>query len=214
MMRPACLIAVVGTRTDAGKTWVSHALLRRLRAHGLRVAARKPVQSYDPSVIETDAHQLAAATAEHLHTICPPHRWYPLPMAPPMAANLLGRPRIELTELLLEMTWPERADLAVVETVGGVRSPLAHDGDSVDLVRRLEPDRVLLIADAGLGSLNAIRLTLECLDALPTEVFLNRFNPADPLHRLNMQWLADHDGIAALTTIDALADSCRARIIL
>jgi dethiobiotin synthetase len=208
MMRPSNLIVIVGTQTDVGKTWVAHALLCRLRAAGLRVAARKPVQSFEMPIARTDADYLAAATGEHSHAVCPAHRWYPRAMAPPMAADLLARPRIELNELIAEISWPERTDLAIVETVGGVRSPLAHDADSIDLVRRLEPDRVLLIADAGLGTLNAIRLTLACLDALPVEVFLNRFNPADPVHRFNLHWLVEHDGIAALSTIDALAKAC------
>lgn len=171
----------------------------------MRVAARKPVQSYDLSGGPTDAEQLAVASGEHPHTICPPHRWYPRAMAPPMAADALGRPRIELSELINEIGWPESADIGIVETAGGVRSPLAHDGDSIDLVQQLRPDRVLLIADAGLGTLNAVRLTLRCLEALPTDVFLNRFNPADPVHRSNLEWLTEHDGVAAFTTIESVA---------
>ncbi len=207
MMRPSCLIALVGTHTDVGKTWVAQALLRQLRAHGVHVAARKPVQSYEVAAIQTDADQLAAATGQHPHAVCPPHRWYPRALAPPMAADVLGRPRIELKELVAEITWPEHVQLGVVETVGGVRSPVAHDADSVDLVRVLQPDHVLLVADAGLGALNAIRLSLECLGALPTEVFLNRFDPANPLHRLNQEWLAEHYGIRSLSALDALAQN-------
>jgi dethiobiotin synthetase len=211
MMRPAHLIAVVGTHTAVGKTWVAHALLRQWRAHGLRVAARKPVQSFDIRDGCTDAEQLASATAEACHTVCPVHRWYPRAMAPPMAADTLACPRIELRQLVAEITWPELVDVAMVETVGGVRSPLAHDGDSVDLVRCLQPDRVLLIADAGLGALNAIRLARECLGTLPNDVFLNRFDSDDLLHRANLDWLAEHDGVAAFTTLAALADHVQAR---
>ena len=50
-----------------------------------------------------------------------------------------------------------------METAGGVRSPQADDGDAVDLVRLLAPDLVVLVADAGLGTINAVRL---CVDAL------------------------------------------------
>jgi dethiobiotin synthetase len=201
-------MAVVGTHTEVGKTWVADNLLRRWRSHGLRVAARKPVQSYELTVGQTDAEQLAAATGEHCHTVCPPHRWYPRAMAPPMAADILGRPRIELKEIIGEITWPDRVDVAILETVGGARSPLAHDGDSVDLVRCLQADSTLLIADAGLGTLNAVRLTLGCLEGLRIKVFLNRFDPEDPLHRANLEWLTHRDGIAALTTIEALAENC------
>lgn len=205
MSRPRRLLAVVGTHTEVGKTWVSEQLLRRLRAQGLRVAARKPVQSFASDGSRTDAEQLAAATGEHHESVCPAHRWYPLAMAPPMAADMLGRPRIALDDLIAGLAWPDGVELGLVETVGGVRSPLAHNGDSVDLVRRLEPDEVLLVADAGLGTINAVRLAMQCLESLPTRVFLNRFDATDPLHQSNLEWLTDKDGIAAITSVERLS---------
>ena len=51
--RPALLIGVVGTNTEVGKTWVASRLLAALKARGLRVAARKPVQSYEPDSLAT-----------------------------------------------------------------------------------------------------------------------------------------------------------------
>lgn len=50
-LRPQRLIVVVGTRTEVGKTWVTARLLRDLRASGRHVAARKPVQSFDPEYL-------------------------------------------------------------------------------------------------------------------------------------------------------------------
>ena len=84
-LRPQRLIVVVGTRTEIGKTWVSARLLRDLRANGLHVAARKPAQSFDSDDALTDAHHLADASGETPTEVCPRHRWYPIPMAPPMA---------------------------------------------------------------------------------------------------------------------------------
>ncbi len=43
--RPAALVFVAGTATDVGKTWWTAAVARELRARGVQVAARKPVQS-------------------------------------------------------------------------------------------------------------------------------------------------------------------------
>ena len=59
---------------------------------------------------------------------------------------------------MASIAWPEAAvDVGLVETVGGVRSPLAEDGDSRDLVRALAVDVVVLVADAGLGTIDAVR---------------------------------------------------------
>lgn len=205
MTRPRHLIGVVGTHTEVGKTWVAHDLLCRWRAQGLRVAARKPVQSFEPGPEPTDAERLATATGEDPQTVCPRHRWYPQAMAPPMAADVLGQPRILLQDLTAQIAWPVHADVGVVETAGGVLSPLAHDGDSVDLLRCLKPDHVLLVADAGLGAINAIRLAVSCLHRLPVHIYMNRFDRAEPLHQLNRQWLADRYGLATLTTTEDLA---------
>lgn len=210
MTRPARLIVVVGTHTEVGKTWVSRQLLAQARNQGLRVAARKPVQSFSPGDEATDALLLAAATGEASDCVCPPHRSYPLAMAPPMAADLLERPRILLNDLLTEIVWPADVDLGLVETVGGVRSPLAHDGDSLDLLRRLRPDTVLLVADAGLGTINAVRLALQSLAPTPAVVFLNRFDDSNPLHRLNLQWLRERDGTLVQTRVDELRGACAA----
>jgi dethiobiotin synthetase len=200
--RPERLIGVVGTGTEIGKTWVTSHLLRLLKSRGLRVAARKPVQSFEPPSNDTDAGQLAAATAENVEDVCRRHRWYPLAMAPPMAADALRREPILLDDLVREIVWPANIDVGFVETVGGVRAPLAHDADSVDLIRRLAVDEVLLVADAGLGTLNAVRLSLECLRPLRVTVFLNRYDCSNELHRLNRQWLVEKDGIRVITAIE------------
>ncbi len=192
--RPATLVVVVGTGTEVGKTWVSARLLRAWRARGLAVAARKPAQSFAPGDATTDADVLGAASGEDPRAVCLPQRWYPAPMAPPMAADALGRVPPALADLLGELAWPRPApDVGLVETAGGARSPQADDGDAVDLVAALGPDRVVLVADAGLGTINGVRLSVGALAAgtsAPVSVVLNRFDAADGLHERNRDWLA------------------------
>lgn len=202
--RPKQLIGVLGTQTEIGKTWVAAQLLSQARAKGLRVAARKPVQSFEAGQGPTDAEQLAAATGEQPEEVCPKHRNYPLALAPPMAADLLERPRITLDELISEIRWPDAVDIGLVETVGGPRSPLSHDADSVDLIQRLRPDRVLLVADAGLGTLNAVRLSLASVEPLMATVLLNRFDAGNELHRLNRDWLIQRYRVHVVTQIEEL----------
>lgn len=210
MTRPAAIVVVAGTGTEVGKTWVGARALHHLRASGVRVAARKPVQSFVPGVGPTDAELLAGATGEEPEEVCPRHRWYETAMAPPMAAEALGRPAIRLADLLAELVWPESVDVGLVEAVGGPRSPLAADGDTVDLVRGLAPDLVVLVADPGLGSINAVRLALAPLEPLaPVVVVLNRFDPTDALHRANRSWLTDRFGLRLVPDAAALAELVR-----
>lgn len=194
--RPERLVLVTGTGTEVGKTWVACQLARALRERGLIVAARKPAQSYaaGDDLAGTDAALLAEATGDAPQLVCPQHRWYPVPMAPPMAADVLGRPAFTVADLVAELAWPVGVAVGLVECAGGVRSPLAADGDAPALAEALQPERVVLVADAGLGTINAVRLATAALAGWALSVVLNRFDPADDLHQRNRAWLAERDG--------------------
>jgi dethiobiotin synthetase len=208
--RPNRLVLVAGTGTEVGKTWVAARLAEALRARGLRVAARKPAQSFAPEEHgPTDAEVLAAATGEDVDAVCPRHRWYEVAMAPPMAADALGRQRIKIADLSKETTFPDGVDVGLVETVGGVRSPLAHDGDTVDLMAWLQPEASVLVADAGLGTLNAVLLSFSALAPVPVHVILNRFHPGDPLHAANRRWLSERFGLHVVTDVADLVTAIR-----
>jgi len=206
--RPERLVLVTGTGTEVGKTWVACRLARALRARGLMVAARKPAQSYDrhDDEADTDAGLLAHATGDHPAIVCPRHRWYPVPMAPPMAAEALGRPPFTIADLAAELVWSPGVGVGLVEAAGGVRSPLAADGDTAALAGAVRPERVLLVADAGLGTINAVRLSAEALAPWPVTVVLNRYDPGDDLHVRNHEWLTVRDGLdVAVDVTDLVA---------
>jgi dethiobiotin synthetase len=204
--RPERLVLVVGTRTEVGKTWVACRVARALRRRGLIVVARKPAQSYDTGddLSDTDAALLAHATGDHPAAVCPQHRWYPVPMAPPMAAEALGRRPFTIADLVDELAWPAVVGVGLVEAAGGVRSPLAADGDAVAFAAALRPDRVILVADAGLGTINGVRLSVAALAPWPVTVVLNRFDPGDDLHVRNLEWLGGVDGYDVVTDAEDL----------
>jgi dethiobiotin synthetase len=190
-------IVIAGTGTEIGKTWTAVQLLLAARALGLRVAVRKPAQSYAAADGATDSDLLAAASGETSHAVCPASRWYPVPMAPPMAADVLGRAPIHIEQLLAETTWPSDVAFTLLETAGGLCSPIAHDADNLELIYRLQPNHVILVADAGLGTISAVRLCLKALGSISTIVFLNRFDPGNDLHRRNAAWLrAERESLA------------------
>lgn len=222
---------VTGTGTGVGKTWVAAQLIAAWRAGGATVAARKPAQSFtvpagepggrpgatgagDPAgpgaVSATDAEVLAAASGEDRHQVCPEHRWYPLAMAPPMAAEALGRPAFTVADLAAELAWPPGAPVryGVVEGAGGPRSPLAADGDTVSLARLLAPDRIVLVAGAGLGAINAVLLAAGAFagaGAGPAPVvLLNRFDGTDAVHVANLAWLRRHTALAVASDVAEL----------
>lgn len=206
MTRPTAVVVVTGTGTEVGKTWVAAATAQVLRGRGISVSARKPAQSFDPADGRPhDAEVLAEATGEDPDSICPRHRSYPLAMAPPMAAAALGLDPFTMDDLVREVRWDQGVDVGVIEGAGGPRSPLAADGDTVDLARAVAPDTIVLVADAGLGTINAVCLAVPPLLAIaPVVTVLNRYDHDDDLHRRNRAWL-ERDHIVVVG-VDDLVD--------
>jgi dethiobiotin synthetase len=87
---------------------------------------------------------------------------------------------------------------------------MAADGDAVALVAALQPHTVLLVADAGLGVLNLVRLSAGALDHPGLVVYLNHFDAGDDLHKRNLEWL-EHDRLSVETGIEPLARLSRRR---
>ena len=204
--RPGRIVVVTGTGTGVGKTWAACEVARHLGERGLRVCARKLAQSFGPDEGLTDAEQLAAATGETAAEVCPPARWYPRAMAPPMAAESLGLAPFSLDDLFGELRWPPGADVGLVECAGGVGSPQAANGDGAEVVERLAADTVVLVAGAGLGALNDVRLAARALSGHPLVVYLNHFGPDDEVHVRNRRWLADRDGLVVAVNVAQLAE--------
>jgi dethiobiotin synthetase len=116
-----------------------------------------------------------------------------------MAAEALKLPGFTVGELVGELDWPEEpVAVGLVEMAGGVRSPQAADGDATDVVGLLGPDVVVLVGDAGLGTINGIRMSMDALlpvtgDA-PVVVVLDRYDPDHDIHRRNRVWLIERLG--------------------
>lgn len=206
-------IFVTGTGTDIGKTWTLVQLARAWRADGRVLTVRKPAQSYAPAELgETDAELLADATGVDAATVCPAHRWYATPMAPPMAAAALGAPSFTIADLAAETrAGTPGAGPLFVEGAGGPRSPLAADGDNVDFARAVGAQLAIVVADAGLGTINAVRLSVDALTGFDVVVVLNRYDPHDDLHRRNHDWLAGA-GYQVLTSVEALVGAVEERL--
>ena len=159
-------IAVVGTGTDVGKTHLSVALLHALTRLGVSAVGLKPVESGvdggQSSDGVSDTARLAAAGMFHVKHPAP-YR-FPDPVSPHLAARRHG---VEIAPTrILDWVTACAAPWTVVETAGGLLSPLARSYTNLDLVRLLAPDVVLLVGVDRLGALHdvaACRLALSTL---------------------------------------------------
>lgn len=154
---------VTGTDTGVGKTHVAVALIHALRAHGLRVAAMKPVSAgCTPGELNEDVVALlqAANVDADVRDVNP--YAFVEPVAPHIAAALIGV-RIELDVIAAAYArLADQADVVVVEGVGGWRVPLNEREDMADLVQRLGLP-VVLVVGLRLGCLNHASLTVESI---------------------------------------------------
>ncbi|KAF1711442.1 dethiobiotin synthase [Pseudoxanthomonas kalamensis DSM 18571] len=159
---------VTGTDTGIGKTVASCTCLHALRGRGLRAIGMKPVASGCERTAEgwrnDDALRLQAASQPRPDYADLNPYALPLPLAPELAAEDAGvavRPQ-PIREAFDRLQ--ARADVVVVEGVGGWAAPLSATLDQADLVRLLNLP-VLLVVGLRLGCLNHARLSVQAIEA-------------------------------------------------
>ncbi len=141
-------IVVVGTGTEVGKTHVTCALLSQM---GSGASAWKPVESGGG---DTGALSRAGTTL-------PARYSFAEPISPHLAAQRHDQ-TIDLAEIvaLANQYSPD-----LIETAGGLFSPLFVGITNLDLVLQLAPARVLLVAPDRLGVLHDLGATIRAASA-------------------------------------------------
>ena len=155
---------VTATDTEVGKTAVASALAALLHRRGRNVGVMKPLASACDEVggrlVSADALCLkqAAGTDDPLELICPIRLRHPL--APMTAADLEGR-ELDLADVRAALdTLAASHDCLIVEGIGGIMVPVTADCMVIDLAAEIGAP-VLIVARAGLGTINHSLLTVE-----------------------------------------------------
>lgn len=207
-------IFVTGTDTEVGKTWVAAGLTYVLRRQGLRAVYFKPVQSGCPQeggrLIPTDARfaRELAGLDEPLEVLTPVA--LRLPLAPGVAAAREGV-KVDLERIAgVYRDLAARYEFVVVEGAGGLYVPLVNTRFLVlDLARWLQLPLVV-VARAGLGTINHTALTV--MAALQhgikvAGVVLNRFPAAPGLaEQTNPQVIEKITGVPILGRVPEVPD--------
>jgi dethiobiotin synthetase len=141
-------IVVTGTDTGVGKTIVSAAIARPGAAYV------KPAQTGD----DDDAATVHALCGADVYTLAR----YPEPLAPARAAARACLETVSVSEIAdFIQTLPH--ERVIVEGAGGLLVPLDADGGTIaDVAQRLDAP-LLVVARAGLGTLNHTALTVEAI---------------------------------------------------
>ena len=150
-----------GTGTEVGKTVVAAAVAAVSLAGRHRVAVLKAAQTGvgpdEPGDFEEITRLAGELTGRELAR-------YPDPLAPATAARRSGLPPVRPSDIAAAAVELNRShDLVIVEGAGGLLVRYDDDGGTLADAAWALGAPVLVVAPAGLGSLNATALTTEVL---------------------------------------------------
>lgn len=210
---------LVGTDTNVGKTLVTCSLLDSAARAGIATVPFKPAVSGPEGPSSDHARLLAASclAAAELDELAP-LRW-PTPIAPGMAddpAPFLGRGVgvSELETMLGRARWAlarleqrHTAAISLIEGAGGLLVPMPGGSWLPDWITGLRA-RPLVIARAGLGTINHTLLTIEALrirELEPLGFIVTQLLPrADPSRAHNIAVIEQRSGVPCLGNLPFL----------
>lgn len=157
-------IFVAGTGTDVGKTYVTALIVKKLADAGIRAGYYKAALSGAESIEESDAgyvKKIADITQEDYSLLS---YLYQNAVSPHLAAKIEGNP-VDLEKVKKDFDRVKKEfDYVTVEGSGGIVCPIRWDEEDKilleDIVKTLHLN-VFLVADAGLGTINAVVLMVE-----------------------------------------------------
>jgi dethiobiotin synthetase len=157
-------LVVTGTGTGVGKTVVTAAVAALAVAAGRRVAVLKPAQTGVGPGEPGDVDEVRRLAGEAV--TCRELARYPDPLAPATAARRAGTAAVTPAAVVAAARdLAATHDLVLVEGAGGLLVRLDDVGGTLADVAALLDAPVLVVAAAGLGTLNHTALTVEALAA-------------------------------------------------
>ena len=157
------ILAITGTNTDIGKTYVACGIARELKSRGVDVGVFKPFCSGS----RDDVEKLISAsgvkdTVEEVNPF-----FFEQPLAPYHALKLEGK-NIDIKKCFDAFNiLRQRHDLMIIEGAGGLMVPIMDTGDGIysflDLFSDLASD-IIIVASRELGTINHSWLTAKSCD--------------------------------------------------
>lgn len=205
-------IFLTGTGTDIGKTYIAGLLVKTLAEAGKRPAYYKAAMSGndrrpDGSLIPGDGAfvKTFSGIGQSLESMCPyvyEHAW-----SPHLAAQAEGNPpELPVIQKGFQAVCQQH-EIVTVEGSGGILCPLRYDEHEKlwleDVVRQLGLASVI-VAHAGLGTINSVVLTAEYMRANGLAVkgiIFNHFHPGDRMEEDNVAMCKARTGLPVLALV-------------
>ena len=202
---------VTGTGTDTGKTYVTGLIVKKLQEAQKNPAYYKAAMSGNDrrpegTLIPGDALavQTMSGIDQSLTSMCP--YVYEHAYSPHLASRLEGNPVVMdvVTHGFADVT--AVYDYVTVEGSGGILCPICFDEARIqleDVVKELHLSSIL-IADAGLGTINSVVLTAEYMKThgLPLKgIIFNHYHSGDVMEDDNIFMCEHMTGLPTLAKV-------------
>ena len=200
-------IFITATGTDIGKTYVSGLIAKHIKDKGLNIGYYKAALSGSNDIKDSDAwyvkqqadlldsyDEMVSYTYKHAYS---PH----------LAAQIEGNPPdIKIIKNAYKDI-SKKHDYMIVEGSGGIICPIRYDSNQKifleDIIKELNIPS-LIIADAGLGTINSTVLTIEYMRSKNLKingVILNRFEMSNKMHEDNKKMIEEMTGIKIIGVV-------------
>lgn len=200
-------IFITATGTDIGKTYVSGLIAKHIKDKGLNIGYYKAALSGSNDIKDSDAwyvkqqadlldsyDEMVSYTYKHAYS---PH----------LAAQIEGNPPdIKIIKNAYKDI-SKKHDYMIVEGSGGIICPIRYDSNQKifleDIIKELNIPS-LIIADAGLGTINSTVLTIEYMRSKNLKingVILNRFEMSNKMHEDNKKMVEEMTGIKIICVV-------------
>ncbi|MCM1185534.1 MAG: dethiobiotin synthase [Lachnoclostridium sp.] len=207
----AKVLFVTGTGTDVGKTYVSALIVKKLQESGVtagyyKAAMSGNVRNSDGSLTPGDALFVKEVSKipQPLEDMCP--YVYEKAVSPHLASRLEGNPvRTDVVMQGLKKVCRSH-EYVTMEGSGGILCPICFDEAEIWLsdVIKASGAGCLLIADAGLGTINSVGLTAFYMKEhqIPLlGIIFNHFKPGDIMQEDNLKMCGHLTGVKVLACV-------------
>lgn len=209
-------IFVTATGTDAGKTFITALMVKKLRQDGINAgyykAALSGAEWIDGQLVAGDSSYVCRVSRMENEPNSLVSYIYETPVSPHLAAQIEDRP-IDMNVLISDFDKSKSTfDFITVEGSGGIVCPLRLDDKSImltDVIKAFDLD-VILVASAALGTINSVVLTVEYAkqhNIVIKGIIVNEYEADNFLHIDNKKQIEHLTGIPVIACVSQNADN-------
>lgn len=202
---------ITGTGTDIGKTYVAGLIVKKIAQAGKSAAYYKAAMSgnnrrADGSLIPGDALfvKQTSGIQQPIAEMCP--YIYENAYSPHLASRIEGHPvKMSVVKEGYEKVC-EKYEYVTMEGSGGILCPICFDEEKIqleDVIKALGLS-CIIVADAGLGTINSVVLTVEYMKAhniIVKGIIFNNYHPGNVMEDDNIFMCEYMTGLPALAKV-------------